>query len=424
MKSIALPQNCELAKRLHEDELHPDDPRTAFQHDKDRILYSTAFRRLQYKTQVYVIHEGDLYRTRMTHTLEVAQISRALALRLEADADLAEAIALAHDLGHSPFGHAGGETLKELASNYGVSFEHNVQSYRTVSNLEERYSSFSGLNLTRASLEGILRHCTFFDDPADIKSCIPDELRKEVEVHWQSPQPSAEAQIVNIADMIAYAAHDIEDALSVGLIERGVFEKRIEEEGILFLRDILAKELPQKIIEYEKRSSESSDVSIRKVRERIMARLIVDKLIRETVRQSAKNIEILYSRDGDLWANIRDNKLATVALSDSIEGQVRSLINDVLFNSVYQEPRVVFMMEKGKRILELLFRFFAEQPKALPDVTQARLQDYFRMSKKQQKGKRGKRILGQVVIDYISGMTDKYAMDMYDLITQAYQKVL
>lgn len=331
---------------------------------------------------------------------------------------------MAHDLGHSPFGHAGGETLKELASKRGVSFEHNVQSYRTVSVLEERYSSFNGLNLTQASLEGILRHCTYFDDPADIKSCIPGELRKEVRVYWQSPQPSAEAQIVNIADMIAYAAHDTEDALSVGLIDWDVFEKTIRKEQIGFLIDILEKELPRKILDYKKRIPGSSDMSVRKVGDRIVARFIVDKLIRETVEQSLKNIEILDSQNGELWVNIRANKSATIALPDNLESQVRNLVNDVLFNSVYREPRVVLMMEKGKRILELLFTFFTEQPKALPNVTQTRLQDYFRMSKKQRQGNVGKRILVQVVIDYISGMTDKYAMDMYDSITQAYQKVL
>ncbi len=232
MRKIATPKCSEFAKRRYKDELHPKDVRTPFQHDKDRILYSTAFRRLQYKTQVYVIHEGDLYRTRLTHTLEVAQIARALASFLKADTDLAEAIALAHDIGHTPFGHVGGDKIKELVAIYGLSFEHNVQSYRIVSSLEERYASFKGLNLTHATLEGILRHCTYFDKQEDIKSSIPDELMDEVSMYWDSPQPSAEAQIVNLADIIAYAAHDIEDALSAGLIDWDTFIRKLGEEKV------------------------------------------------------------------------------------------------------------------------------------------------------------------------------------------------
>jgi len=251
MRKIAIPNCSEFAKRRYKDELHPKDARTPFQHDKDRILYSTAFRRLQYKTQVYVIHEGDLYRTRLTHTLEVAQIAKALASSLKADIDLAEAIALAHDIGHAPFGRAGGKKINDLVATYGLSFEHNIQSYRIVSSLEERYASFKGLNLTHATLEGILRHCTYFDKQEDIKSSIPNELMDEVSMYWNSQQPSAEAQIVNLADIIAYATHDIEDALSAGLIDWNTFKSKAKEEEITFLEKIIDEELPQHECTYQ-----------------------------------------------------------------------------------------------------------------------------------------------------------------------------
>jgi dGTPase len=163
MKMTAASQEGELAKRKYKDESQSGDIRTPFQHDRDRVIHSTAFRRLQYKTQVYAIHEGDLYRTRLTHSLEVAQIARGIAYHLGADPDLAEAISVAHDLGHAPFGHTGENKLRDLLAQFGIPFDHNVQSYRIVTELEERYTEFKGLNLTHATLEGILRHCTFFD---------------------------------------------------------------------------------------------------------------------------------------------------------------------------------------------------------------------------------------------------------------------
>jgi len=423
MNGTATPEHGEFANRKYRDEPHPEDPRTPFQHDKDRILYSTAFRRLQYKTQVYVIHEGDLYRTRLTHTLEVAQIARALASFLEADIDLAEAIALAHDIGHAPFGHAGGEKLRELGATYGLSFEHNIQSYKIVSSLEERYASFKGLNLTHATLEGILRHCTYFDNEEEIKSSIPPELN-EVLVYWRSQQPGAEAQIVNLADIIAYAAHDIEDALSAGLINLDTFKTKVKEEKITFLEKIIEEELPKHIRSYQARLGDATGMTISKVQNRIMARLIIDKLIRETVQESEANIKNLSSRGGELWMRIREHKSLVVALPNKLEEQVKMLVTSVLFKCVYQEPRVVIMMEKAKRILETLFHAFMREPRALPTITQAQVQDYFRMPAEQQRGEAMKKMLAGVIIDYISGMTDKYAMDTYELLTQAYEKVL
>ena len=182
MIKIKTPIESIWAERVYEDEPQTDANRTLFQHDRDRIIHSTAFRRLQYKTQVYVIHEGDLYRTRLTHSLEVGQIARGLAFNLGADPDLAEAIALAHDLGHAPFGHIGDDKLKDLLSSkkYKIPFDHNIQSYRIVTGLEERYSLFKGLNLTRATLDGILRHRTLFDPEKDIRNNIPEDKKRGI----------------------------------------------------------------------------------------------------------------------------------------------------------------------------------------------------------------------------------------------------
>ncbi len=191
-----------------------DDPRTAFQRDRDRILHSAAFRRLQYKTQVYVFHEGDFYRTRLTHSLEVAQIAAALAHMVGANPDLAWAISLAHDLGHPPFGHGGEDELNELMAADG-GFEHNAQALRIVDELEIRYPDFPGLNLTWEVREGIVRHETFFDSPR-----VPDEF-------GQWPQPGLEAQLSNLADMIAYCTHDLEDALAIGFLREDELEHDI-----------------------------------------------------------------------------------------------------------------------------------------------------------------------------------------------------
>ena len=189
--------------RRHSEE--PDEYRTAFQRDRDRILYSTAFRRLQYKTQVYVIHEGDAYRTRLTHTLEVMQHARTLARVLRANEDLTEAIALGHDLGHAPFGHGGEEELNRLLAAQG-GFEHNRQSLRLVDLLERRYQAFPGLNLSFEVREGLARHATVYDQPA-----LAEEFAA-------TPYPALECQIVNVADQLAFCAHDLDDALRSGLL--------------------------------------------------------------------------------------------------------------------------------------------------------------------------------------------------------------
>ncbi len=424
MPNIATPRNSKWAKRQYKDEPQPNDPRTPFQHDKDRILHSTAFRRLQYKTQVYVIHEGDLYRTRLTHSLEVAQIARGLAFLLRADCDLAEAISLAHDLGHAPFGHIGGDELRVLLSKCQIPFDHNVQSYRIVSNLEERYCSWKGLNLTKATLEGILRHSTPFDQPKDISASIPEEIREEVSEYLNgSPYPGVETQIVNMADIIAYATHDIEDALAMGLISWDTLESKMREEDVTFVAKIKDCVVEQQINGYKERNPYACNEIIQKLRLRTMSREMINYLIRQVYEQTKSNIQGIGVKK-KLWVAIREHTSPFVALPKALEGQVERLVDKVLLDYVYHEPRVMIMMLKAKRIIEVLFESFMNNPKALPKITQGRLTDYFAMTEKERKSKLGKKKLAQVVGDYISGMTDKYAMDTYQLLTQAYEKAL
>lgn len=424
MKLIAISGDGKLEKRKYPDEPHTGDIRTPFQHDKDRITHSTAFRRLQYKTQVYVIHEGDLYRTRLTHSLEVAQVARGIALQLHANPDLAEAIALAHDLGHAPFGHIGGETLRDLLSPHGIPFDHNVQSYRIATDLEERYPGFKGLNLTYATLEGILRHCTYFDSEEEIHANIPEELRDETSSFWKHKQPILEAQVVNIADSVAYATHDVEDALEVGLLGWGQFETLLRKYAISFVTEIITGDLGHAMEKYSQANRGANEEIVTKVRNRTLSRLLINELILQTVAQSKKNLAKFECADEDLVKAIRDSQTVTVALPPGTEKQLRSLLKIILFDHVYREPRVMLMMQKAKRILETLFSAFMEAPEALPSRTQAKLEAYYRLGGKRRESKAGKCKLARVVADYISGMTDKYAMDTYQLLTQAYEKAL
>jgi len=420
-KEVATPSNGMFIRREHKDPSHPEDPRNDFQHDRDRIIHSTIFRRLQYKTQVYMFHEGDMYRTRMTHTLEVAQIARGLAQLLEADCDLAEAIALAHDVGHTPFGHAGEDALRDLLKPHCVPFNHNIQSYRVLSKLEERYSSYSGLNLTYAVYEGILRHNTFFDKAEKIKESIADDIRDEVSKYWDSSQPGIEAQIVDMADVIAYAAHDIEDALAVGLISWKDFKKRISEQ-VVFVFELMS-EVDSETDKEVKEARRNEEWTL-KVCPRILSNKLIAYLIREAVKQTNDNISELRNIGGKLYEEVRQLKTEVVALPSPLEAQAKTLVNEILLNEVYKEPRVVIMEEKAKIMLKLLFETFIHEPRSLPKNTQTRLREYEEKSKSGKNNLSKDKIRPTVIGDYISGMTDKYAMDLYQLLTQPYEKAL
>ncbi|MEW6524625.1 MAG: dGTP triphosphohydrolase [Bacillota bacterium] len=343
----------------------PDDYRTDFQRDRDRIIYSTAFRRLQYKTQVYVTHEGDFYRTRLTHTIEVVQHARTLARALRVNEDLCEAIALGHDLGHPPFGHAGEQQLDHEMSAYG-GFDHNRQGLRVVDLLEQRYAGFPGLNLCFATREGLARHLTPFDDPG-------------VEPAFASLQPSLEAQVVNIADELAYCAHDLDDALDAGLL-------RLEDchlPGIPMLEEALEK---------------AGGAGDRRIEHRLVIRNLIELF----------NVDAITWSEGLLGAagvtgpgQVRVHPSPLVALSP--EGRLQlNRLREFLVCYVYQDARVVLMTEKGKYIVAQLFAAILARPQLLPRPA---LEEYERADDGAGRYR--------VVCDFISSLTDQFASDLY-----------
>ena len=341
-----------------------DEPtyRTAFQRDRDRILHTTAFRRLEYKTQVFVNYEGDYYRTRLTHTLEVAQIGRTIARALGANEDLVEAICLAHDLGHPPFGHAGEATLSRLMTGRG-GFDHNKQSLRIVTKLEHRYPGFVGLNLTWEVREGIVKHETEYDI-ADAQEFEPEK------------RGHLEAQIANVADELAYTAHDLDDGLRAGLISPaglggvGLWEKVRESIG---WRDQPFDET---------------------VRHRLIRRLIgievTDLLLATQKRLEESQVETV--------AGLQLLSHNVVGFSDSLALLNREL-KGFLFKNMYQHYRVIRMQVKAERFLEDLFEAYTRNPETLPHEVQdrARETDVYR-----------------TVCDYIAGMTDRFALEERD----------
>lgn len=371
-------------------EAHDPDPfRTAFQRDRDRIIYSTAFKRMAYKTQVFVVHEGDFYRTRLTHTIEVMQISRTLARAIGANEDLVEAIAYGHDLGHSPFGHAGEEELNRLMAGHG-GFDHNLQSLRIVDVLEKKYSAFEGLNLTFETREGLARHHTRYDNPA-----IPDEFKG-----W--PQPSVEAQIVNVADQLAFSTHDIEDALWAGLIT----EDRLLDANLPIVRE--AFEQAARGARDAGGGSGFSRGSLERIRGEFVRNLIY-LLNHDVIRQTMDNIRATGVQSPD---DVRALARPVVEFSPEVWGQVQTL-QSLLFDEVYNHWTVLMMVEKGKKIVRELFEAFVETPALMSPDSRARYERAETESDRM-----------RVICDYISGMTDRYAMDMYNAMFEPYERIL
>lgn len=337
-----------------------DPHRTAYQRDRDRIIHSSAFRRLQYKTQVFINHEGDHFRTRLTHTLEVAQIARSAARILRLNEDLTEAVALAHDLGHTPFGHAGEEVLDRLMQNHG-GFEHNVQSFRIVDALERAYPDFPGLNLTRESRHGIFAH-------SSRAGFVPEDLQG-------LGAPSFEAQVADIADEIAYSAHDMEDGLSSGLI--GVSDL---EEAALFRRHWPGS--------FEK-EQHYGRVKVRTLLRRVIADLVV-ALVEETERRIRESgIE----EPGSDPARTEQPGSRLVELPARQDAELREL-KTVLHERLYRHPRVAETTEAETRRLPDLFHHYLETPEDLPAHFEERI---------------GASSRERVVCDYIAGMTDRFA---------------
>jgi dGTPase len=345
--------------------------RTAFMRDRDRILHTTAFRRLEYKTQVFVNYEGDYYRTRLTHTLEVCQIGRTLARALGLNEDLVEAISLAHDLGHPAFGHAGEETLAELMADHG-GFNHNAQSLRIVEKLERRYPDFPGLNLTWEVREGIIKHETLYDR-ADASDFEPD-LR-----------PPLEAQLVNVADETAYTAHDLDDGLRSGMIRFG------DLHGIALWEELLER------LGIEQATGSEMD------RRRIIRRLIgmqVTDILEETTRR-LKEAQIATLED------VRRYPGPLVGFSAEMEEKNREL-KQFLFRHLYRHWRVVRMAVKARWFIRQLFEAYTSEPQLLPPDTRARLAE---------------EELHRVVCDYIAGMTDRYALEEYRKLFDPWERV-
>jgi len=343
---------------------HPEPaaaPRSEFQRDRDRIVHSTAFRRLEYKTQVFINHEGDLFRTRLTHSLEVAQIGRSLARMLGLDEDLTETVALAHDLGHTPFGHVGQDALNECMQGHG-GFEHNLQSLRVVDTLEQKYAEFEGLNLTFESREGILKHCSKKNAEK-----LGDVGRRFLE----GRQPSLEAQITNLADEIAYNNHDVDDGLRSGLITL----EQLEEV------EIFARHLDTVRGLYP-------DLNDRRLIHETVRRMI-NTLVVDLLEQTRRNIAAHKPQSLD---DVR--ACPPLAAFGPVIGEEALELKRFLFQNLYRHFRVVRMSEKARRLIRELFQAFVAEPRLLPPEHR----------------ERAEREPQRTVCDYIAGMTDRYAI--------------
>ena len=344
--------------------------RTPFQKDRDRVLHTTAFRRLEYKTQVFVNYEGDYYRTRLTHTLEVAQVARSLARALGLNEDLAEVIAMAHDLGHPPFGHAGEQVLAGLMEGHG-GFDHNRQSLRIVTWLEQRYPGFRGLNLTWEVREGIVKHETVYD--------VPSAGEYEPEL-----RPTLEAQIVNLADEIAYNAHDLDDGLRSGLLKPA----QLKDVGLLAeLAGDLGLDLDH-LDEFGRR------ILIRE----LLGWMITDAIVST---DAAINAAAVASLD-----DVRRHPEPLARYSEAAAGRIAGL-RDFLFGNLYRHYHIVRQVAKARHVLERLFAAYTEMPQMLPPGVQQAAEE---------EG------LYRAVCDYMAGMTDRYALDEYARLFDPYQR--
>ena len=348
------------------------DYRSSFQRDRDRVIHSTAFRRLEYKTQVFVNHEGDYYRTRLTHTIEVAQLSRSISRALRLNEDLSEAIALAHDLGHTPFGHSGEEALHKLMRGHG-GFEHNAQGLRVVDKLEKRYPNFPGLNLTWEVREGIIRHHTDYDWPR-IKEFDP------------KTSPSLEAQVVNAADEIAYNNHDLDDGLTAGLITE---------------EDLNKVRLWQSVYKRVKDKFPSLDAERRKYE---TIRQLINIQVTDLINYTEKRLKGLKLKDVN---SVRKTKKYIIGFSPDMQEENKSL-KIVLNKLVYQHYRVVRMANKARRFMEALFKTYLHTPSQLPPHTQEKIK---------------RDGLYRVISDYIAGMTDRFAEQEYEKLFMPHERV-
>lgn len=357
--------------RKHREPEHPY--RSMYQRDRERIIHTTAFRRLEYKTQVFVNHEGDHYRTRLTHTLEVAQIARTIARALCLNEDLVESIALAHDLGHTPFGHSGEDTLKEIMKDHG-GFDHNLQGLRVVDVLEERYPDFKGLNLSWEVREGIVRHSTPYD-----KSHITPEFHSK-------QSPTLETQVVDVADEIAYDSHDLDDGLASGILSEA---------------DLTQLEIWKKISLKIKRRYPKLSSQQRRYQ---AIKMLINLYVTDLIKQSKKRLERLNIRSVE---DVRRTPKKIIDFTGSVNKK-RLALREFLFKNLYQNYRVMRMANKASRFIKDLFEVYLSRPQALPSPYRDRAdtEDVHR-----------------VICDYIAGMTDRYALDEYKKLFEPYERV-
>ncbi|MHB8121875.1 MAG: deoxyguanosinetriphosphate triphosphohydrolase [Desulfuromonadaceae bacterium] len=356
---------------------HPEehrDNRPAFERDRDRIIHCAAFRRLEYKTQVFVNHEGDYYRTRLTHSLEVAQIGRAIARKLHLNEELTEALALSHDLGHTPFGHTGEEVLNRLMQGYG-GFEHNMQSFRVVDELEERYYGFNGLNLTWEVREGIIKHSTPYDGAGEIMAeFLPGTV------------PSIEGQIINYADEVAYNNHDIDDGLKSGYITLEMLEQ---------------VDLWREVCSGVRKKYPGID-SKRLVYQTISA--LIGLLITDICTTTSSNVAELGITSLD---DLRRVNRSVVHFNEDITLRNMAL-KRFLFQNLYRHHKVDKMRVKAEIFITRLFETYLSHPNLLPPKYQSRMERFG---------------LQRVVCDYIAGMTDRFALDEYKRLFEPYERV-
>jgi dGTPase len=357
--------------RQHPEDEHPY--RTVYQRDRDRILHTTAFRRLEYKTQVFIITEGDYYRTRLTHTLEVAQIARTIARALRANEDLTEAICLAHDLGHGPFGHNGEAALNALMEKHG-GFDHNHHSLRIVEELERRYPDFDGLNLSWEVREGILKHETEYDRGMAF-SYEPDR------------RGTLECQIVNAADEIAYTTADLDDGLRSGMLA----PRRLSELGLW--REVTAA------------LGVDAAASISEMDRHRVIRHMVGRQVSDLITTTDQRLTAFGARSVDDIRNLPEN---VIAHTETMQRHNREL-KDFLYRYLYRHWRVMRMASKAHRLLTRLFHLYREEPWLLPDQIQERIA--------------AAESLERVICDYMAGMTDRYAQQEYQKLFDPVERV-
>ncbi|HLF18168.1 MAG TPA: deoxyguanosinetriphosphate triphosphohydrolase [Candidatus Omnitrophota bacterium] len=355
--------------------------RTCYQRDRDRVVHSEAFRKLEYKTQVFVILEGDYYRTRLTHTIEVAQIARTIGRSLRLNEDLIEAIALAHDLGHPPFGHAGEEALNKIMKEIKEEFNHNFRSYEIVTRLEKRYPNFPGLDLTKEVLVGILKHSTVYDQSTDLKA-------------YKNEGPTLEARVVDMADALAYLSHDIDDGLTSGCISKD---------------DLMDSKLWRDSYGKIESALDPSDKEMLKYQ---VVKYLIDNQTKDLLEYSRGRLkECNFSSSQEVKDfHLKNPDKNVVDFSPKMK-QERGELQDLLLQKLYRHYRVVRMTEKAKRIINEIFKVYQENPNQLP----------YNMWPREHKVSEKEKY--KVICDYIAAMTDRSALDEHKKLFDPYKKV-